>query len=133
MIKGIFGSLIILKQKINQYCVCLDGHVKQRQEHHPNTYFSKILQEIIPKVTRAECKCIILAWNDGKGKADNPSNYCPDCLPFSSSKATSKSSPDEGDGANKGSNNLCCLTQSIDTHEPTLLKTRELLMSRKEL
>lgn len=66
--KGIFGSLIISKQKINQYSVCLDGHLKQRGDVmlYPNTYVSKILQEIIPKVTRAELKLVILAWNDGQ-------------------------------------------------------------------
>ncbi|XP_029885588.1 inhibitory synaptic factor 2A isoform X3 [Aquila chrysaetos chrysaetos] len=38
----------------------------------------------------------------------------------------------KGDTANKGNNNLCCLTQSIYTHEPILSKRGEFLISQNE-
>lgn len=138
--------IIISKQNINQYCVRLDGHLKQRgEERFPRCRESIRTQILLPKKRckqsssrSQELRVDLSSWlrNDGKWKSHSQSNYCPDCLLFSFSEATSSPvqqfSSDEGERANKGSNNLCCLTQSIHAHEPILLKTGEFLISREK-
>lgn len=138
--------IIIFKQKINQYRVCLGGRLYQRGEESSTRCRDSILTQVLVSLKYCkqsssrswELSINLPSWlrNDGKWKSDSQSNYCPDCLLFSFSEATSSPvqlfSSDEGDRANKGSNNLCCLTQSIYTHKPILLKTGEFLISRKE-
>lgn len=69
-------------------------------------------------------------------KVRQPKQLLPRLFAFLLFRSYFKSSPAiqlrKGDRANKGNNNLCCLTQPIYTHEPIRSKRGEFLISQNE-